>query len=103
MVTMTHQMACRLLKSITVAVQMVLPHPIQYIFLRTSLLSCLSPVVICVMQVKSEYFYYWDCDNEAQWNEVGFSDTQSPRGGTGPGPTPDIRIDYCYYQPPPGE
>ena len=48
MVTMTHQMACRLLKSITVAVQMVLPHPIQYIFLRTSLLSCLSPVVICV-------------------------------------------------------
>lgn len=50
------------------------------------------------MQVKSEYFY-WDCDNEAQWNEVGFSDTQSPRGGTGP--TPDIRIDYCYYQPPP--
>ena len=54
------------------------------------------------MKVKSEYFY-WDCDNEAQWNEVVFSDTQSPRGGTEPGPTPDIRIDYCYYQPPPGE
>lgn len=54
------------------------------------------------MKVKSEYFY-WDCDNEAQWNKVGFSDKQSPRGGTEPGPTPDIRIDYCYYQPPPGE
>lgn len=94
MVTMTHQMACRPTK-IYYCCRLDLP----FVLFKSGSHLCQK---VEGMQVKSEYFY-WDCDNEAQWNKVGFSDTQSPRGGTEPGPTPDIRIDYCYYQSPPGE